>query len=567
MFGTKKNILYLLYGGNSIKLPHGIKWVGQTVIGLMYKRIILYKEGYSMTVKTLCTYTDEWKRLPWKNFQKNLFRLQHRIYKAAKQKDYDSVKRLQSLLLGSKSSKYLAVRQVTQLNAGKKTAGVDGIKSLNPKERIHLVNELDSIKNWKHRKLKRVYIPKANGKLRPLGIPTIKDRAMQCFVKFALEPVYEAHASDGSYGFRPGHSRWDVQNRLFQNLKSNSNGYKKTILELDIEGCFDNINHQKLMELVTLPNTAKRFLKTALEAGVLKERDKTLVGTPQGGVISPLLCNIALHGIEDLNNARIKGQNYQRGLRYADDMVFIIFPDESGPALLNKVIEFLNTRGLKANMAKTRFVSPLDGFDFLGWHFKVKRGNNKFVCYPSSKNRKQIIKRIKTLMKDSRYKIEDRLKMLKTVYRGWWNYHQYSDMGQINLWSIRIWVYRYLRKSTKMSSKEIIKHLDPIFNGHKYRVNRHSAVRGDRSIYDGDLVYWSKKNSNRYSGPLATALKRQTYRCNSCNLLFSGNDWIELHHKNGVNNDFRLSNVEALHRSCHQHQMVHRSILLQRKSR
>jgi len=532
-------------------------------------RNILYKGGNSMTVRTIKSYTDEWKKLPWKKFQQNLFRLQHRIYQAAKQNDYDSVKRLQSLLLGSKSSKYLAVRQVTQLNAGKKTAGVDGISSLNPKERLQLVTELDSIRTWKHRKVRRVYIPKPNGKQRPLGIPTINDRAMQCLVKFALEPVYEAYASDGSYGFRPGHSTWDVQNRLFQNLRSNCNGYKKTILELDMEGCFDNISHAKIMELAVLPGAAKRYLKTALEAGVLKERDKTLVGTPQGGVISPLLCNIALHGIEDLNNARIRGQDYQRGLRYADDMVFILQPNECKETLLRKVEDFLTTRGLKANKAKTktRFVSPLDGFDFLNWHFKVKRKNHKFVCYPSSKNRKQMNGRIKDVLKDSRYKIEDRLKMVKTVYRGWWNYHQYCDMGQVNLWSIQIWVYRHLRKSTKMSSKEIIKHLDSIFNGHTYRMNRHSAVRGNRSIYDGDLVYWAKKNSKWYSGPLASALKRQGYRCNSCNLRFSGDDLIELHHKNGVNKDFRLSNVEALHRACHQHQMVHQSVLLMRKSR
>jgi len=196
-----------------------------------------------MTVRTLRSYTDEWKNLPWKKFHKNLFHLQHRIYKATKRNDVNSVKRLQSLLLGSKSAKYLAVKQVTQLNIGKKTAGIDGIKSLNPKERLLLVTKLDSIRNWEHRKLRRVFIPKANGKQRAIGIPTINDRAMQCLVKFALEPTYEAYVSDGSYGFRPGHSTWDVQNRLFQNLRSNCNGFKKTILELDIEGCFDNIKH------------------------------------------------------------------------------------------------------------------------------------------------------------------------------------------------------------------------------------------------------------------------------------------------------------------------------------
>jgi group II intron reverse transcriptase/maturase len=518
-----------------------------------------------MTVKTIKACADEWKKLPWKKFQKNLFRLQHRIFKAAKEKDYNSVKRLQSLLLGSKCSKYLAVRQISQLNTGKKTAGIDGVKSINPKERLQLVAELDSMRNWKHRKLRRVFIPKPNGKMRPLGIPTVRDRAMQCLVKYALEPVYESYASDGSYGYRPGHSSWDIQNRLFQNLKSSCNGYKKTILELDIEGCFDNISHNKILSLSLLPGAAKKFLRTALEADVLKERDKTLVGTPQGGVISPLLCNIALHGVEDLNNARIRGQDYQRGFRYADDMVFMLMPGESGEDLLNNVKLFLSTRGLKAAETKTRIISPFDGFDFLGWHFKVKAKNNKFVCYPSNKNRKQMILKLKTLIKDSRYKIEDRLKKAEVIFRGWWNYHQFGDMSQVNLWSIQHWMYKYLRKTTKIPSNKIIKHLEEIFNGHSYRVNCHSTVRGNLSIYDGDLIYWSKKNAKQYEGPLATAIRNQGYRCNCCKLRFSGSDWIELHHKNGINSDFSRKNVEARHRSCHQHQPVHREILLKRK--
>ena len=226
-----------------------------------------------MTATTLKVCADEWKKLPWKQFQKNLFRLQHRIFKATKKNDFNSVKRLQSLLLGSKCSKYLAVRQITQLNA----AGVDGVKILNPKERLQLVAELDTMREWKHQKLRRVYAPQPNGKQRPLGIPTIRDKAMQCLVKYALEPVYENYASDGSYGFRPGHSTWDLQTHLFQNLKSNSNGFKKTILELDIEGCFDNISHEKMLSLTILPGVVKKFLRSALEAGVLKEYDKTFV--------------------------------------------------------------------------------------------------------------------------------------------------------------------------------------------------------------------------------------------------------------------------------------------------
>lgn len=419
-----------------------------------------------MTARTIQTCADEWKNLPWKQFQKNLFRLQHRIFKAAKRNDSNSVKHLQSLLLGSKCSKYLAVRQVTQLNSGKKTAGIDGIQSLNPKERLLLVAELNQMQGWKHRKLRRVFIPKPNGKQIPLGIPTLRDRAMQCLVKYALEPVYESYASDGSYGFRLGHSRHDVQNRIFQNLKSNCKGSKKSILELDIERCFDNISHEKMLSLSTLPGVAKKFLRSALEAGVLKERDKTLVKTPKGGVIAPVLCNIALHGIEDLNNAKIRGQKYQRGLRYADDIVFFLMPGECGKTLLHKVKNFLQTRGFKADEAKTKIVSTQKGFNFLGWHFRVKTKNRKFVSYPSQKNRKQMILKIKRVMKDSRYKMEVRLQKVKVIYRGWWNYHQYSDLNQINLWSIRYWMFRYLRKTTKMRYQEITKHLSGIFNGH-----------------------------------------------------------------------------------------------------
>ena len=140
-------------------------------------------------------------------------------------------------------------------------------------------------------------------------------------------------------------------------------------------------------------------------------------------------------------------------------------------------------------------MSTLSGFDFLGWDFKVKTGNNKFVSYPYKKNRKQMIDKIKRVMRDTRYKLLDRFKMVKTIYCGWLNYHQFCDMSQINLWSIRQWVYKYAKKSSSMPGKGINEHIKAIFNGHTYRVNRHSAVRGDMSVYDGNLDYWSKRNS------------------------------------------------------------------------
>ena len=198
-----------------------------------------------MTTKE--NFAEKWKDLPWKNFEKNLFRLQHRIYKANLENDTNRVYKLQCLILGSPCARYLAVRQVTQLNMGKKTAGIDGKLSLSPKQRLELAEELKNLKSWKHQDLRRIYIPKPNGEKRPLGIPTINDRAMQCLVKYALEPVYESIASKGSYGFRPGRSTWDIQTNIFLNLQSTSNGYNKSILELDIEKCFDKIRRNKLI--------------------------------------------------------------------------------------------------------------------------------------------------------------------------------------------------------------------------------------------------------------------------------------------------------------------------------
>lgn len=510
-----------------------------------------------MAVKTLEFYTDEWKNLPWKTFQKNLYRLQHRIYKATLKNDVETTKKLQSLLVGSKCAKYLAVRQVTQPNVGKRTAGVDGMSKLNPKQRIELAAELSQLNNWKHQKLRREFIPKSDGNKRPLGIPTIRDRAMQCLIKYALEPVYEASASDGDYGFRPAHSTWDIQKYMFHNLNSHSNGYRKTIVEIDIEKCFDNINHDKLMSLVILPGGIKNALRSALEAGVLTEREKTLTGTPQGGVISPLLANIALHGVEDLQNERVSStKSMQRGFRYADDMVFILKEGEDPEKLLEKINEFLKERGLNINGAKSKTVPATKGFDFLGWHFLVKN-NRKFLCEPSLKNRKAMVNKVKNTVKGTRYPLKDRLKMVKVIYRGWFNYHQYCDMSHVNLWSLHDWVYKYLRKSSKMPLNDIIETVRGIFTGHRQRSNRFIAVKGSRSIFDNDWLFWAKRNDKRFTGPLLTTLRRQDYRCNSCNLLISPGEIVELHHKDGNNQNHKQANLSALHRSCHQRQPIH----------
>jgi RNA-directed DNA polymerase len=190
---------------------------------------------------------DKWKAIPWRKLQKIVFRLQVRIFKAQKNGNTRLVCKLQKLLLSSKAAKILAIRQVTQLNTGKKTAGVDGKKALKPSQRLALYEVLiKNWKHWKHQSLRRVYIPKADGTKRGLGIPTISDRAYQCLLKYALEPAVEARSNEFSYGFRPGRSCHDVQKQLFLNLNGGyANGISKRILELDIEKWCDSLemNH------------------------------------------------------------------------------------------------------------------------------------------------------------------------------------------------------------------------------------------------------------------------------------------------------------------------------------
>jgi group II intron reverse transcriptase/maturase len=195
----------------------------------------------------------------------------------------------------------MAVRQVTQLNQGKSTAGIDDRVAFNPIERLQLVEQLQSgWKTWEHQKLRRVHIPKKDGTQRKLGIPTLGDRAYQCLLKYALDPAVEATFHGNSYGFRPGRSCHDVQKRLFLALKQPRERNNKTILEMDIEKCFDRIDHQTILDRVELPYGGDKRAKTSHQSRVKGEFPTSEMGTPQGGVISPLLANIALNGIEKI---------------------------------------------------------------------------------------------------------------------------------------------------------------------------------------------------------------------------------------------------------------------------
>lgn len=232
------------------------------------------------------THSIQWRSLPWKKFQRKVFRLQRKIWEAIRAGDRARAKRFQKLLLKSRAATWLAIRQVTQLNTGKKTAGVDGKTALSFKERHDLFTLLRrNHQNWEHQGLREVPIPKKDGTKRILKIPTIADRAWQCLCKLAIEPAHEALFHERSYGFRPSRCAWDCQKYIFDNLKARVNGKSKRILELDIKKCFDRISHNYMMSQVIAPNYIKAGLWKCLKAGVHPEFPDQ--GTPQGGVISP----------------------------------------------------------------------------------------------------------------------------------------------------------------------------------------------------------------------------------------------------------------------------------------
>jgi RNA-directed DNA polymerase len=507
---------------------------------------------------------DKWKSIPWRKLRKIVFRLQMRIFKAQKNGNARLVRKLQKLLLSSRAAKLLAIRQVTQLNTGKKTAGVDGTIALEPSQRLALYEQLvRQWKRWKHQPLKRVYIPKADGTTRGLGIPTISDRAYQCLLKYALEPVAEATFNAHSYGFRPGRSCHDVQRQLFNNLNSGqANGISKRILELDIEKCFDKIDHKFLMQSVQLPKAAKEGLFRAIKAGVRGEFPVSETGTPQGGVISPLLANLVLHGLENVGQeVRYKKISHRqvdtiKGLRYADDVVFILKPEDDPEILRKHIDNFLVTRGLKVKEAKTRVVHSTEGFEFLGWNFTVKP-NGKFISTPSQEATRSIKAKVKEVMKDNRFTLEQRIDKCGSLVRGWRKYHRFCDMSQHHLWATAYWTWKFIRQQGRYDRNQTNQVIHRAFPPVKWAVCGFNNVIGDKSPYDGDLTYWSKRENANYDGITAKLLKKQNHQCTHCHLSFISGDIAELHHLDGNHLNWKPTNLEVLHRECHQHQTIH----------
>ena len=504
------------------------------------------------------TTSESWRSLPWKQFQKTLFRLQKRVYKAVRAKDKRKARSLQKLILKSQAAKLLAIRQVTQLNSGKKTAGIDGKKSLSFEERFTLAVELTKHHtNWKHQGLRQIPIPKKDGTMRMLKVPTIADRAWQCLAKYALEPAHEATFHARSYGFRTGRSTHDAQRALFLNLRSTSNGIDKRVIELDIEKCFDRINHSAIMDNLIAPARLKLGIFRCLKAGTnIRFPDQ---GTPQGGVISPLLANIALNGIESLHRYKsTDGKWIEPSIRYADDMVIILRPNDDAEAILNRISEFLAERGMKVSERKTKITATTDGFDFLGWHFKVQK-NGKFRSTPSVENFKAFRKKIKHIVNNSNYGATTKAEKLALVDRGWRQYHKHCKMdgARNSLWFIKHRAFKVFNKETKQDRVSTTKLVKKAFPTVPVSENKHINVKGEKSPYDGDISYWSERKSKLYGGETSKAIKKQSRKCVACGLTFIGEEKVHLHHADGNHDNWDKKNLVAIHESCHDY--VHMS--------
>ena len=362
--------------------------------------------------------TVQWPDINWAQCIRTVRRLQVRIVKAAQGGRWNKVKVLQRLLTSSYCGKALAIKRVTE-NKGKRTAGVDGKLWSTPESKSLAVQNLNR-RGYKPLPLRRVYIPKSRGKMRPLGIPTMKDRAMQALHLLALEPISETTADRNSYGFRPERATQDAIGQCFTlpSLKTSA----VWVLEGDIRGCFDNISHEWLIENIPMD---KKILHKWLKAGYIHKRIlyPTDAGTPQGGICSPTLANMTLDGLET-ELRKFRQQDKVHMVRYADDFVITGSSKELLESKVKPLVEkFLSARGLELSPEKTGITHIDKGFDFLG--VNIRKYNGKLLIKPSKKNVKAFLDKVRNAIKDNKTaKQINLIKMLNPIIRGWANYHK-----------------------------------------------------------------------------------------------------------------------------------------------
>lgn len=378
--------------------------------------------------------------------------MQLRIVKAIQGGNQRRARALQRSLTRSFCAKALAVRRVTE-NRGSRTSGIDKELWDSPAAKQEAVGRLKK-RGYRPKPLRRVYIPKANGKERPLGIPTMLDRAMQALHLLALEPVAETTSDPNSYGFRINRSTHDAMGQLFVSLSQKASA--QWVLEADIRGCFDHISHDWLLKNAFMDSDV---LGKWLKAGVIHkgQLQATDEGTPQGGIISPTLANVTLNGLEsrlkshlDATHGRTKAKELKINVvRYADDFVITGISKEVLESEVKPWVEaFLKERGLQLSVEKTRITHIDEGFDFLGWNFRKYAG--KLLIKPSKKNAKAFYCKVREVI--SRHKTvrhEDLIRMLNPMLRGWAMYHRpvvakeaFSRMEHLLFWMLWRWAKR-----------------------------------------------------------------------------------------------------------------------------
>ena len=451
----------------------------------------------------------DWDAIIWRTHEEQVARLRRRIFKATREQRWATVRSLQKMMLRSWSNTLLSVRQVTQRNTGRRTAGMDGEVALSSPERAAMAVRVHRSRgSWDPLPVRRVHIPKASGKLRPLGIPVLTDRCHQARVRNALEPEWEARFEPRSYGFRPGRSCADAIGALYSTLKG-PRAQRVWILDADLSSAFDKIDHAQLVDALGL-FPARDLVERWLRAGVIEKGTFTPTeeGSPQGGVISPLLMNVALHGLEEAAGVRYRLHGTHAGsavpgtpilVRYADDMVVCCATRQQAGQVKARLADWLKPRGLAFNEDKTDIVHLEEGFDFLGFNLRrYRRGlqPGKLLIKPSQDAVKRIRKRLANEVRGQRGSNAMALiAKLNPIIRGWAAY--YRGVVSSDLFAALdhyVWwlTYRWARRSHPNKSKTwIVRRYFGRFN--KFRNNRWVFGARDHPINDrGDVAYLVK---------------------------------------------------------------------------
>jgi RNA-directed DNA polymerase len=504
--------------------------------------------------------------------------------KARKAGKHHKVKALQWLLTHSFSGKALAIRRVTE-NRGKKTPGVDGIIWDTPEKKQQALTTLRR-QGYHASPSKRIYIPKANGKRRPLGIPTMRDRAMEALHLLSLDPVAETMAALHSYGFRRYRSCADAITQCHIVLAGKHR--PEYIFEADIRGCFDHISHEWLLAHVPMD---KKLLRIWLKAGILDrgQFSPTDEGTPQGGIISPVLMNLTLDGLEEVLTAcgvkrdrtgKIAANPWKLNLiRYADDFIITgvsrkVLETQVKP----RVVTFLAERGLTLSEEKTTISHIEDGFTFLGQHIRKYRG--KVIMTPAKKNVKALLTKVRqTLKQSATVNAATLIQSLNPSIRGWANYHRHISAKQtfsrVDA-AIQCALWRWAKRRHKAKSARWIrkKYWKPVGTRQSVfadtvdgrlmslrqasdtKIRRHAKIESGRNPYDPiDRAYFAQRNCKQMKRTLTpgrwSIWRQQGGICPVClEPITEEREW-ELHHQDGHHENNRLTNLVFLHNNCH----------------